>query len=62
MKADQYWFVHQCIDLLDISLVVHAVHDFSLDVIALFLMEPKHFNDTKVEKAARKGKQDGKRR
>jgi hypothetical protein len=39
----------------------HAVRDFSLNVIALFLPEPKHFNNTKAKKAARKEKQDGKR-
>jgi hypothetical protein len=32
----------------------HAAHDFSLDAIALFLVEPKHFNDTKAKKAVRK--------
>lgn len=39
-----------------------AARDFSLDAIALFLVEPKHFDDTKAEKAARKEKRDGKRK
>ncbi|EDR02022.1 uncharacterized protein LACBIDRAFT_310214 [Laccaria bicolor S238N-H82] len=66
------------IDLPDISIVVqwratcdmctlwqcfsHAACDFSLNAIALFLVEPKHFDDTKAEKVARKEKRDGKRK
>ena len=70
--------LHQGIDLPNITLVIQwrascdlctlwqrfgrAARDFALNAIALFLVEPMYFDETRDEKAARKAKREEKAR